>query len=371
MADAEILSDKYSEQLLPNTMVHLIEAAFGIFGNSLVLLMYTKYIQDKTGTRYFIPILAFIDFIGCVSNVTQFHLDNTKRYSYPDVYLCKSLYFSMILTGGFSAHLILAIALQRYLIICRPFSQQMSRKSCRITILVIFLFSVGYASPVLKFGGFYRTTVEDDSLNVTRNISVLVCHSDDGTNGTGVMVPYFGFLLLLSFINIFVTTALYIPVTKTIYRTLSPTRRNRTSTVVDVDTNITSKETQSSTVEKIAMVEFPQNDVRRSYFASQNTSTIDKNREQKARKKISVMFLVIIIVYVVSYLTSLITQVHSFATRIELKGYHLNIYFFCLRFNLLNHIANPYIYWFYDIKFRNELQKFCCGGSIRRYSFSV
>ncbi|XP_048748665.1 cholecystokinin receptor type A-like [Ostrea edulis] len=371
MADAHVLSQEYSDQLLPNTMVHLIETAFGIFGNFIVLLMYTKYVQDKTGTRYFIPVLALVDFAGCLSNVAQFHLDNTMRYNYPSVYLCKTLSFMMIMTGGVSAHTILAIALQRYLIICRPFGQQMSRKSCRVSILLIFLFSVGYAAPVLKFGGFYNTTIKRNSANGTRNISVSICHFDDGTNGSAVMVPYFGTLLLLSFINIVVTSVLYIPVTRTIYRTLSPSRRNRTSTVLDADTNITSKDTQSSSVEKFTMTEIPRQDERRTYIEPAAAVKNDGHREQRARKKISVMFLVIIIVYVVSYLTSLVTQVHSFATGIKLKGYELNIYFFCLRFNLLNHIANPYIYWFYDIKFRNELRRFCCGGTRRRYSFSM
>lgn len=86
----------------------------------------------------------------------------------------------------------------------------------------------------------------------------------------------------------------------------------------------------------------------------------ETDREQEARKRISVMFLIIIIIYVVSYLTSLTTQVYNFVTTEHMSGYRWNINMFCLRLNLLNHIANPYIYWFYDVKFRKELQKLCC-----------
>lgn len=105
------LSEEYSEQLLPNTVTHLIELAFGVFGNTIVLVMYSRYIADKSGTRYFIPILALVDLIGCLSNVTQFHLDNTMRFVYPSIHLCKTTSFLMIMSGGFSAHLILTIAL--------------------------------------------------------------------------------------------------------------------------------------------------------------------------------------------------------------------------------------------------------------------
>lgn len=89
-------------------------------------------------------------------------------------------------------------------------------------------------------------------------------------------------------------------------------------------------------------------------------SALETDREQKARKRISLMFLIIIIVYVVSYLTSLATQVYDFLATESMSGYRWNIHMFCLRLNLLNHIANPYIYWFYDVKFRRELQKLCC-----------
>ncbi|XP_061165642.1 somatostatin receptor type 5-like [Saccostrea echinata] len=350
MADAETLSEEYSKQLLPNTIVQLIAATFGILGNCLVILMYTKYVKDKMGSRYFIPVLAVVDLVGSVSNATQFHLDNTMRYIYPDVFLCKMMSFLIVFTGGFSAHLILAIALQRYLIICRPFGQQMTQKLCRIAVLIIFLISVGYASPILKFNGIYKLR----SLNTTGNYNISFCHIDDGTDSFNVMIPYLGFLLFLSLINIFITFIFYVPVTKTIYDRLSPARRNRAKNVPDG--KIVSKETQMSDDGK---------NITKPKLQANDESMVNGSPEQKARKNISVMFLVIIIVYIVSYLTSLVTQIHSFASTEERKGYIRNIYFFCLRFNLLNHIANPYIYWFYDLKFRNELRRICCR-SFRR-----
>lgn len=371
----DLLSKRYSDRLIPNTVIHLTEGAIGIFGNIIVLVMYSRYIADKNGTRYFIPVLAVVDLMGCLSNVVQFQLDNTMRYTYPDVHLCKTLFFLMIMSGGLSAHLIFAISLQRYLMICRPFGQQMTRKYCRLAFVIFVLFSFGYAAPVLKFGGFNEIKIwlKRKSGNVNRTFSFTIgsCHFDDGSHGPRVMVPYFGTLLVLSFMNIIATSGLYIPVTKTIYRTLSSNKNhgNRVSRMLDGDTPISSKETHSTSVEKIKMSEIPQQ--------SQNTKSKcsgteikagpgiksalqETDREQKARKRISVMFLIIIIIYVVSYLTSLTTQVYNFVTTEHMSGYRWNINMFCLRLNLLNHIANPYIYWFYDVKFRKELQKLCC-----------
>lgn len=376
----DLLSKGYSGRLVPNTVIHLIEGAVGVFGNIIVLIMYSRYIADKSGTRYFIPILAVVDLIGCLSNVVQFQLDNTMRYTYPDVHLCKTLFFMMIMSGGLSAHLIFAIALQRYLMICRPFDQQMTRKYCRIDFVIFFLFSFGYAAPVLEFGGFIeiKRWLKRKTGNVTRIVSFTtrICHFDDGSHGPRVMVSYFGTLLVLSFVNIIATSGLYIPVTKTIYRTLSSNNNhgNRTSRVLDGDTPVSSKDTHSTSIEKIKMSEISQQSQNAKSKCSgpdikagpEVKSALETDREQKARKRISVMFLIIIIVYAVSYLTSLTTQIYDFITSERMLGYRWNIHVFCLRLNLLNHIANPYIYWFYDVKFRKEIQRLCCKRHQRK-----
>lgn len=96
-----LLTGQHSMRMLPNTVVDMIAMAFGVFGNGIVLVMYTKYITDKSGIRYFIPVLALVDLIGCVSSVTSYHLDNTMRYVYPSANLCKILFFLIIMSGGF------------------------------------------------------------------------------------------------------------------------------------------------------------------------------------------------------------------------------------------------------------------------------
>lgn len=64
---------------------------------------------------------------------------------------------------------------------------------------------------------------------------------DDDINGPTLMIPYSAVMLLISVINFVVTFVLYIPVTKTIYKRLSPSRRNRAN---DGDVNKTSEDTE-------------------------------------------------------------------------------------------------------------------------------
>lgn len=50
---AVLLTERNAEKMFPNTVIHLIEGGIGVFGNIVVLIMYTKYIADKSGSRYF------------------------------------------------------------------------------------------------------------------------------------------------------------------------------------------------------------------------------------------------------------------------------------------------------------------------------
>ncbi|XP_062578672.1 thyrotropin-releasing hormone receptor-like [Saccostrea cucullata] len=351
MADAELLSEEYAEYLIPSTIIQLILGTFGVLGNGLVLLMYTKYIQDNTGCRYFIPILAIVDLLGSFSNVTQFHFDNTMRYIYPGVFLCKTMTFLIVLTNGLSTHLILAIALQRYRLICRPFGKQLTPKVCRIVIFVIFWISIGYAAPIFKFK---TISYHIKSLNVTGDVSF--CHIDDGTNNSSAIIAYLGSLLLISFINIFITSGLYIPVIKTVYKRLPHAERYRPNNIQDSSSHDVSTEIEMVSVGKVTI---EQNSLSTDE-ENRNASKKRKGPEHNSRSNISVMFFVIIIVYVVSYMTSLVTHIYDFASTGEIKGYKRNIYVLSIRFQLINHIANPYIYWFYDFKFREELRRVFC-----------
>lgn len=112
-------------------------------------------------------------------------------------------------------HPIFAFTLQRYLIICHFFGQQMTQRYRRIAILAIF-FSFEYTVRMLKFAGLKETGKQYTEGSVTQIILVSFSYFD-GSYGSRILVPYFGTLLLLSFIDIIVTSGSYIPMTKTIF----------------------------------------------------------------------------------------------------------------------------------------------------------
>lgn len=106
-----LLMERNVEKMFFNIVIYLIEGGVGVFGNIVVFIMYMKYIVDKSGLRYFIFILVFVDFFGCLLNVIEFYLDNIMMYIYLSVVLCKILLFFMILIVGFLVYLIFLIVL--------------------------------------------------------------------------------------------------------------------------------------------------------------------------------------------------------------------------------------------------------------------
>ena len=338
-------SELYSKQLLPNTVIQQITGVFGILGNIIVLLMYTRYIHDTKGTRYFIPILALVDLAGCISNVTKFQLEDTMRYFYANLWLCRALQFFMVLFGILSALMIFVIALQRYLLICRPLGPQMTIKRRRLTCLIAF---------VLAFGGAATSTpfIEVDVYKVENASAPAICMF--GT--PSVRTFYYGGLCVWTIITIIGTFCLYIPVIRRINKRFYFKNRNcpeisTTETVMTVNT-VSLENIKSSSVHPItaAVNETP------------SKTTAQESTREKHTRKISIMFLVIIIVYVVSFIPPLITSVITAIYGIPDEGYRLNFYFIFIRFNLLNHISNPYIYWFFDINFREKLKKLFSFG---------
>lgn len=352
-------TELHSQQLLPNTVIQLLAGVFGVLGNSIVLLMYSRYIQDSTGSRYFIPILAVVDLAGCVSNVIEFHLEDTLQYFYPDLILCKACSFLMIMLGSLSALLIFVIALQRYLLICRPFGQQMTTGRRRVAIFVSVLLACAGATPAFHFAELRKFEV----MNVT-GILPSVCSFGYGSK---VMLPYIGTLLFGSIITIICTVCVYIPVIRKIHKRFhSKTNQRkwgpRETSSAGMDTSVMVKTVSTKYEENFS------EHVMRSTAESIPVKTIKTKkpyREQKNRY-ISIMFMTIIIVYIVSFVTSLITSVYETLNGKPENGDMLNMYYFFIRFNLLNHISNPYIYWFFDVKFRLELHNLFCQLHCRK-----
>lgn len=336
-------NSEYASIVLPNTAIKGVGIVTGFSGNILVFLLYTFWIQDKGDSRYFIPFLGLVDALGSLVQGTFYLLTDEYAFTFQNDIACRLLYFVLTSLSCISAHSILVIALQRYLVICRPFGRQMSRTSNRVSLVTIAVASCGYAIPFIIYSGVKEENISFRGQNFTAYTCRMVVDVSPSS------ITYVTFLFILTLVNLIATSFLYAPVCKAVYRATKLMRRRPRS---QADAN-------------------PEN-------AIQNTDPVnhagDENRDTGeavlsktnggiSTIRISLMFLIVIAVYTLSYVPSflviLVNQTHKDFDPLKLTNAGLNIWRFFNTASFFNHIFNPFIYWYYDKKFRKALGKLC------------
>ena len=142
----------------------------GLPGNIMAILVYATQLK-KGVARYFILTLAVSDLITC-SCVAPLELwIMTYFWTFAHQGLCKVFRFVAYGVNNISSLILLAIAFERYRLICRPWKQKFSAKCSKVICgLVIFLAALTSAPMIFIYGTF--TVPLFSRLNIsTRNNS--------------------------------------------------------------------------------------------------------------------------------------------------------------------------------------------------------
>jgi len=172
-------------------------ALVGTAGNALVLFVFSKK-KDKLTSTVFIIALAAVDFITCLvvmpftvfMEIVDFHVSS-------DV-CCKVYQFLITCNIPFSALVMVAIAVDRYLCICHPFTGILTLHRAKILVGLLAVVAATLGACVAMFFGVYERPEEDaaavngtysskeveqitPSLNgYTQTISTIVTHTENG-----------------------------------------------------------------------------------------------------------------------------------------------------------------------------------------------
>ncbi|PVD37006.1 hypothetical protein C0Q70_03999 [Pomacea canaliculata] len=115
-------------------------SVLGTLGNALVLYVYVRK-KNKIASTIFIICLAATDFVtSCVImpfTIVMESLDYTITYDA----LCKVYFFLITCNVPFSAFIMVAIAIDRYLCICRPHCHVLDSKRSQVVIVFLALVS--------------------------------------------------------------------------------------------------------------------------------------------------------------------------------------------------------------------------------------
>ncbi|XP_062582162.1 uncharacterized protein LOC134243943 [Saccostrea cucullata] len=268
-------------------------------------------------------------------------------------YACKFLYFFTWSTSTVSAAMLLVIAINRYLKVCRPNSTQMTSSKRKLALGCTVLLSTAITLPLFHFMGPIEGSL--DINNAT--INVTTCGVKKELAGVSSRI-YFFFELLLSLINMILTVALYIPIGITIYQKFHSIRNSKrvkkllgitNSEMSDVGTSDDTSETTK--VNNVNYKDALQNVLDTSVCERKNS------HRRRIRHNFTSMFVTIVLVYVLSYLPTFILIIlpskNPFAFWFYRDDVSLNILVILKRSFIINHIVNPLVYGYFDLHFRS------------------
>ncbi|KAL4217891.1 hypothetical protein ACF0H5_022630 [Mactra antiquata] len=374
----------------------------GIIGNVLVLIIYkTKF--KRSSARVYILSLALADLSVCVIGLPYHILDLTYILTYKYVNTCKVLSFFIGACTISSIFILLVVGLDRYLKVCRPLKKQIidfgDRKACLIAVCIAIIVSI--PNGLLYGHSTVATRLE--------NITGVECFIDDDFQDSELAIGYLGFNFLLFIGSVVYLAIIYGFICRKIYKTdqmsgeitLSTGRRICCCRIQDRDDEpdgddvdeISDKNVEVQLVNvKIDDVNTENDDVNKACVpmsTGKATGPIAKPRksrdtgatmirhripgskaQEKNTRKITLMMLTITVVFIISYLPFIVISIVDTLDESlwsSASDTWLLIYDFLLRIYIINNVANPIIYGFWDSRFRKEVlnlfKKIMCIGT--------
>ncbi|XP_060068515.1 neuropeptide FF receptor 2-like [Ylistrum balloti] len=156
--DRLILNSQMARQLLPVTIFVCILMCFGLLGNPVVVYVYL-FRWKATSIKYFIGSLATLDLITSGLCMPLEIVFLTNPITANDSVLCRILRLSRAFTSMAAAFILLAIAVDRYMRVCKYTQTQMSVQEAKTLCVVSLPVAVCLSWPAFfVFGNFDRDT---------------------------------------------------------------------------------------------------------------------------------------------------------------------------------------------------------------------
>ncbi|XP_060066018.1 bombesin receptor subtype-3-like [Ylistrum balloti] len=155
------LNDDVTRALLPVIIIIACLMFIGFIGNPLVIYFYGC--RTKTTPSYmFIVTLAIFDMISCTISMPFEIYELCHFYTFDSPEACRTLRFINYFASIASGATLIAIAVDRYRKICKPFDKQISIKLAKVIIVLVVMFSLLTSWPSLVFYTVVRVNVTED-----------------------------------------------------------------------------------------------------------------------------------------------------------------------------------------------------------------
>lgn len=377
LSDAEIdeilrrKNDEKATLYIPVIVYMIILTVVGTFGNILVCCVYcTK--PTKTSSHFFILALAVFDILTCLIGMPTEVTDLRYPYMFYAYEACKLLRFVESITTIGSSFILIAVAVDRYLRICK-LGRQISVKIAKRLWFIAMILGVLLSWPsIIIFG--------KSSQNIQPGVVGVDCSTEDGMKHTIYPSLYYAFLGLLFVCCLTFFTIIYCKIGFQIWRQkkakIGNNSRNSDATKSRTFSNSSTKETD---IAENTTGEHNSDPISTDMSSDQVTETTPKKKcinhrdrrissvsvcSVKGAKKrqikvtrTTVVLFAVTVAYVLSYLPFLILMVIRSVKKDFEDGLSPSaelLYKFCVKSYFINNAINPLIYSFLNINFRKD-----------------
>ncbi|XP_059147224.1 trissin receptor-like [Physella acuta] len=116
-------------------------SVLGLIGNSLVLYVYVRK-RNKLSSTVFIIALAATDLVTSAVSMPYTMVVESLNYTVSLDFSCKLYYFFITCTVPFSVFIMVAIAIDRYICICRPHSHVLDSVRARNCVICLLFLAI-------------------------------------------------------------------------------------------------------------------------------------------------------------------------------------------------------------------------------------
>ncbi|CAC5396156.1 unnamed protein product [Mytilus coruscus] len=353
-----------------NDVILGIYLILGTSGNAIVVLVYAFRMNKKKDDRYFIPFLAVVDLLACVCRSSLELAMNFNPVRFQGSVLCKAVWFPTNVTAIASIFLLLVIAIQRYLKVCRPFGLQMTLACKRFSLIVCIVVAVSVSAPLIVYND------EIEVINPETNVTGYVCDTDVKSHYGQGFLAYIIFASVCSLVLMVALTILNICIGRTIFKQLRAKHRRKSSNnvisrhkvsvcaqsdLLNVDQDVSISDTETSFQPQKNSSLGAQNNSQTQINSSSESDTQNRSTMSFSHRY-SIMFMAIGVAFIISYsprLILLFITLHDPKFFGKISQTNLTILSVIREMNVVNNVVNPFIYGFFDHTFRKETKKIC------------
>ncbi|XP_061179194.1 neuropeptide S receptor-like [Saccostrea echinata] len=366
--ELERLSEDRAMIYMPVIIFLIVVMLFGIFGNLLVLYIYCFGFKRKPANNFIIT-MALFDFLASSIAIPLDIYDMRYHYTFYNPIACKVFRYSESAFTDASSFILILIAIDRYLKICKPLlpeSPLRSKLMCAGSTLFGFIFAI----PTAVLFGINRKPLYQ------RNVCGFDCTISNEFMNTKFIKIHYALLLSTFWVTLFLLVGFYIRIwiaiknrnkniigdqpsvshssVKSGISKEPQLKRNGSQSCLDVRDSVISKGENKQFLNKQLSCASGKS------LMSRVSSSVTKMTGNVRCTRSTKIFIAVSIAFILSFLPSITVNllqgfVRSIRT-INSKEFKV-IMKLLARVHFLNHAINPLIYSFLNINFRRECIK--------------